>query len=255
MSDGEAHEQHTPKPQRPKRSALMAFWGLWRPLLVIALIFIVAWIVQPARLVHEISEFRGWIDDLGPWSIALFLGIYIIAAVAIVPAALLKVAAGGIFGAALGLVIASIGSTLGATACFLIARYVARGSFVQRLKQGKRFRKLDELTERHGPVIVALVRLVPILPGNLVNYAFGLTRVPLGVFVFWSWLCMLPGTVVLVVGTDAFVQGLYEGRVPWGMIAIVAGALALMGVSMFYAHRSFKAKQGRERDALEYTDL
>ncbi len=244
----------TTTPISPLRRWAMMLRGIWRPLIVISLVVAVTWIVQPARIVGEIAEFREWIDGLGPWRIPMFLAIYVLAAVAIVPAALLKVAAGGLFGSVLGLIIASIGSTLGAAACFIIARYVASGSLVQRMKQGKRFRKLDALTERHGAVIVALVRLVPILPGNLVNYAFGLTRVPLGIFVFWSWLCMLPGTVVLVVGTDAFVQGFGEDRIPWGLIAIVAGALVLMVVSMRKAHLSFKAKQGR-RDELEYTEL
>jgi len=228
--------------------------SMWRPLLVLAGIAAVVWILQPAQLVHDVQELRLVIDEMGMWGIAIFLIIYIIAAVAIVPAALLKVAAGGMFGSFVGVIVASIGSTLGATACFLIARYVASGPLVQRMKQHRRYRKLDRLTERHGAVIVAIVRLVPILPGNLVNYAFGLTRVPLGVFVLWSWLCMLPGTIVLVVGTDAFVQGLHENRIPWGMVAIVAGAIVLMGVSMFYAHRSFKAKQGR-LDELEYAEL
>lgn len=254
MNDRESNASHAPR--RPSRTrALVLLKGLWRPLIVILLIAAVAWIVQPARLVSEIADLREWIDALGPWSIALFLLIYVIAAIAIVPAALLKVAAGGLFGSVLGLIVASVGSTLGAAACFLIARYVASGSLVQRMKQRERYRELDDLTRRHGAVIVALVRLVPILPGNLVNYAFGLTRVPLSVFVFWSWLCMLPGTVVLVVGTDAFVQGLDQDRVPWGMLAIVAGALALMGAAMYYAHRSFKLRQAQDHDELDYADL
>ncbi|TVQ55996.1 MAG: TVP38/TMEM64 family protein [Phycisphaerales bacterium] len=231
---------------------LVILRSLWRPLAVICIVALIIVIVQPARLVGEVEEMREWLQGQGVYGIGLFLLIYIVAAVAIVPQAALKIAAGGLFGSLLGLVIASIGSTLGAAACFLIARYVASGSFVQRMKQKRRYRKLDHLTKRHGAVIVAISRLVPVLPGNLVNYAFGLTQVRLATFVFWSWLCMLPGTVVLVVGTDAFVQGMREGQVPWGLVGIVAGALGLMAASVVFAHRQYRAHQQDEGD---YADL
>jgi uncharacterized membrane protein YdjX (TVP38/TMEM64 family) len=222
--------------------------GIWRPLSVIAIIAIVIWIIQPARLVDELGELRDWLDEQGVLGFVLVLALYVLAAVAIVPQAALKIAMGGLYGGLLGVIMASIGSTLGATACFLIARYVSRGSLVKTLRGRRRIQRLDERTRKHGALIVAISRLVPLLPGNLINYAFGLTQVRLGTFVFWSWLCMLPGTVVLVVGTDAFVRGVQEERIPWAMLSIVAGALALLVASFIVVQRRFRAETAIDED-------
>jgi uncharacterized membrane protein YdjX (TVP38/TMEM64 family) len=76
--------------------------------------------------------------------------------------------------------------------------------------------------------------LHPLFPFNLLNYGFGLTRVPFWTYVFWSWLCMLPGTALYVVGADAVARGLAQGRVPWGLI----GALAGVAVILFFLVRA-----------------
>ena len=98
-------------------------------------------------------------------------------------------------------------------------------------------RQLDALTERHGAIIVAITRLVPIFPFNLLNYGFGLTRVPFWTYLFWSWLCMIPGTVLYVVGADAFTRGLAEGRVSWALIGALAVALLVLVLLVRYARR------------------
>lgn len=240
-SSSSVEETSAPAEPLSPRSLLR---GLWRPAIVILLIAVVVVLVQPARIVDNIAETRQWFRALGLVGIALFFGFYVIAAVCLVPQSALKVAAGAVFGAALGVVVASVGATIGATACFLIARYVARGTLLQRLKKRPAFRRLDHMTGEHGPIIVATSRLIPIFPGNLLNYAFGITRLRTKTFVVWSWLCMLPGTVALVVGTDAAVQAVEDGRVPWGLVAVVGGALALMIVATRMAYRQYRDKQG-----------
>src|SRR6185503_627632 len=87
-----------------------------------------------------------------------------------------------------------LGASLGATAAFLLGRYVA-GDCIRRMAGGR----LDRLVtgvEAEGWRFVAFVRLVPIFPFNFLNYALGLTRIPLGPFVLASLICMLPGTFV-----------------------------------------------------------
>jgi uncharacterized membrane protein YdjX (TVP38/TMEM64 family) len=227
--------------ERPPLRALMR--GLWRPALVILAIAIVVALISPREIAEEIEETRQWFRELGIAGVVIFLGFYVIAAVCLVPQAALKIAAGAVFESLLGIVVASVGSLLGATACFLIARYVARGSLLQRMKKRPKFRRLDRMTAEHGPIIVAMSRLIPVFPGNLLNYAFGLTQVRTKVFMFWSWLCMLPGIVVLVVGTDAAVQAAEEGSVPWSELVVVAVALAAMLAAMRLAYLRFRDKQ------------
>ena len=135
------------------------------------------------------------------------------------------------------MVLVSIGSTAGAGLAFLIARYVARESVVRRLSGNETFQKLDRMTREHGAMIVAITRLVPIFPFNLLNYAFGLTAVPFKTYLFWSWLCMLPATVLYVVGVDAVISGISEGRVPWPLIAVAAAAALILAVLVRVAKR------------------
>ena len=94
-----------------------------------------------------------------------------------------------------------------------------------------------------GAIIVALTRLVPLFPFNLLNYAFGLTRVPFWTYVFWTWLCIIPGTVLYVVGAGALFKGLEEGRVPWGLVLTFVGALIFLAILVRLARQRLRAKE------------
>ena len=175
--------------------------------------------------------------------------LYIIGVVAALPGSALTLAAGALFGSVLGLAVVSLASTIGATLAFLVSRYFARRAVVNWLSDNQKFQKLDRMTEKHGPVIVALTRLVPLFPFNLLNYGFGLTKVPLKVYVFWSWLCMLPGTVLYVVGSDAVFKAIRSGEAPWVLI----GALGATGVVLFflvnYARKKLKNEDAEDEKA------
>jgi pyruvate/2-oxoglutarate dehydrogenase complex dihydrolipoamide dehydrogenase (E3) component/uncharacterized membrane protein YdjX (TVP38/TMEM64 family) len=167
----------------------------------------------------------------------VFLVIYIIAVVAAVPGSALTIAAGALFGSVAGTIMVSIGATIGASLAFLISRYFARQSMVNWLGSNEKFQRLDRLTEEQGAVIVALTRLIPIFPFNLLNYGFGLTSVPFWTYVFWSWLCMLPVTVLYVVGADALTQALARGQVPWFLVAAFLAVLVLLVIIVRLARR------------------
>ena len=191
----------------------------------------------------RLVELRAWILALGPLGAVVFVLIYGVATTVALPASVLTVAAGAMFGSVLGVVLVSVGSTLGAAGAFALARWLARDSVSRWLAGNEKFRQLDALTERHGAIIVALTRLVPIFPFNLLNYGFGLTRVPFGTYLFWSWLCMLPGTVLYVVGADAFTRGLAEGRMPWALLGALAVALVVLVLLVRYARRTLAERE------------
>jgi uncharacterized membrane protein YdjX (TVP38/TMEM64 family) len=131
----------------------------------------------------------------------------------------------------------SIGSTLGASLAFLTARYLARDAVGRWLSGNEKFQRLDRLTEKHGAVIVAVTRLVPLFPFNLLNYGFGLTRVSFWTYLFWSWLCMLPGTIVYLVGTDAVIRAATTGEVPWIIVGVFVAALAAVILAVRFAKK------------------
>jgi uncharacterized membrane protein YdjX (TVP38/TMEM64 family) len=171
----------------------------------------------------------------------VFVLIYSAAVVCAVPGSALTVASGALFGSVLGVVVVSVASTLGASLAFLIARYAARDAVAGWLSKNDKFRRLDVLTRERGAMIVAVTRLVPLFPFNLLNYGFGLTGVAFRTYVFWSWLCMLPGTAVYVMGGDVFARGLTQGGVPWGLIAATAGAAIVLAILIRLARQKLKA--------------
>lgn len=139
-----------------------------------------------------------WIGRLGPLGPLAFIALYVGACVAFVPGSILTIGAGVVFGLVRGSIYVSIAATLGATSAFLIGRYLARDWVAAMIAANPRFRAIDEAVGREGWKIVGLSRLSPVFPFNLLNYAFGLTRVRLRDYFLASWLGMIPGTVMYV---------------------------------------------------------
>ena len=139
-----------------------------------------------------------WIRGLGALAPVAFIAIYIAACVAFLPGSILTIGAGVIFGVVRGSIYVSIAATLGATAAFLVGRYLARDWVSARLEGNAKFKAIDEAVGKEGWKIVILTRLSPVFPFNLLNYAYGLTRVSLRDYFFASWLGMIPGTILYV---------------------------------------------------------
>lgn len=139
-----------------------------------------------------------WIRGLGPLAPVAFIAIYIVACVAFLPGSILTIGAGVIFGVVRGSIYVSIAATLGATAAFLVGRYLARDWVSRRLEGNAKFKAIDVAVGREGWKIVILTRLSPVFPFNLLNYAYGLTRVSLRDYFFASWLGMIPATILYV---------------------------------------------------------
>jgi uncharacterized membrane protein YdjX (TVP38/TMEM64 family) len=125
-----------------------------------------------------------------------FLAAHIAASLVFVPRTLLAIVAGLLFGTGWGIVWAELGSVAGATAGFLVARYVTSGLID--FQQGSRVRSLSGWVERGGWRAVALLRLIPIMPHSVANYGLGLTALPLGAYAFGSLIGQLPLTIAYV---------------------------------------------------------
>ena len=192
---------------------------------------------------ERLQELREWIAGMGNLGMVAYVALYIVAVAAAVPGLPISIAGAAIFGALKGVILVSIGSTLGASLAFLISRYLARDAIYGRLSGNEKFQRLDRLTEQHGAMIVAITRLVPLFPFNLLNYGFGLTRVPFPTYVFWSWLCMLPGTIVYLVGTDAIIRAATTGEVPWLIVGVFVAALAVVIGAVRFARGKLKENE------------
>src|SRR5712691_10485890 len=90
-----------------------------------------------------LKEALDWIGKLGPWVPVIFVGTYVVATVLFVPGSVLALGAGALFGVVLGSVCVSISATLGATAAFLVGRYLARDAVARKVERNERFAAID----------------------------------------------------------------------------------------------------------------
>ena len=145
-----------------------------------------------------------WTRGMGPGGEAVLIAAYAIACVLFLPGSILTLGAGFAFGLVRGTVAVVAGSLLGASAAFLLGRTAARGWVERKIAASPRFRAIDAAVAREGFKIVLLARLSPVFPFNLLNYAFGVTRVSFRDYFLASWIGMFPGTVLYVyLGTAA----------------------------------------------------
>jgi uncharacterized membrane protein YdjX (TVP38/TMEM64 family) len=181
---------------------------------------------------EELLRALEWIRGLGPLGPLVFVLLYIAATVLFVPGFILTVGAGFVFGVVRGTILVSISATLGATCAFLVGRYLARDWVASRIEGNPKFKAIDEAVAREGWKIVLLTRLSPLFPFNLLNYAFGLTKVGLRDYFFASWVGMFPVTLLYV----------YLGSVAESLATLgsgqrqrSAGEWALFGVGLLAA--------------------
>lgn len=134
-----------------------------------------------------------YVQNLGAWAPLGFITLFALATVLFLPGTIFGLTGGALFGPLWGSAWNLIGATVGATLAFLIARYVVSDWVARRA--GGRLKELIEGVEAEGWHFIAFVRLVPLFPFNLLNYALGLTRIHLGEYVLTSLIAMVPGTV------------------------------------------------------------
>ncbi len=147
---------------------------------------------------QRIPEGLHWIRSQGVGGAVVFVAVYIMACILFLPGFVLTLGAGAVFGVALGFPLVSLASTLGATLSFLIGRFLARDWIARRIAGHPRFAAVDQALAQGGWRIVGLLRLSPVIPFNLLNYALGLTPISLRDYVIASWIGMMPGTLLYV---------------------------------------------------------
>lgn len=152
------------------------------------------------------------VGELGPWGPILFALLYVAAAVTMAPAFLLSVAAGAIFGVWKGSLLVFVSATMGATAAYAVARRVARTGAMKWLLRDRRVEVVRQAVAHQGAWVQFLLRLSPIVPYVLLNYALGFSRVPLRDFLI-ACFGMIP-TIVMYA---------YYGRVVGDVAKVAAG--------------------------------
>jgi len=168
----------------------------------------------------DAAAVENWIQNAGVLAPLVFMLVYAVGAVLFLPGTVLTLAGGALFGPVLGTFYNLTGATIGATLAFLVSRYLASDWVADRT--GGRLKQLINGVETEGWRFVAFVRLVPLFPFNLLNYALGLTRIRFSHYVLATYICMLPGafayTYLGYAGREAVGGG--EGLIQKALLAL-----------------------------------
>lgn len=172
-------------------------------------------------------QLRDWAESVGPWFPLAFLLAHAVVTILPVPRTAFTLGAGLLFGPAVGVLIAVIGSTASALISLLLVR--AFGWRLNRLVRHRSMDTVDErLQERGWPTILSL-RLIPVVPFAAINYAAGASAVRLTPYALATLAGLLPGTAAVVILGDA----LAGHTSPWLFaVSVCTGALGLAGLVM-----------------------
>lgn len=192
----------------------------------IVLLIVIAIAITFRDAIHP-EDLKQSLDNLGPAAPFIFMAVYILATVIWLPGSVFSITGGLLFGPVLGTFYNLTAATIGATLAFLIARYLA-ADWVSAKAKGK-LKKMIHGVDEEGWRFVAFVRLVPLFPFNILNYALGLTRIRLVHYVLATYICMLPGAFVYTYigyagaqtlkGGDSFLQNIL---IAVALLAVVA---------------------------------
>ena len=210
-------------------------------------------------------ELEGHVQSLGTLGPVAVVLAYVLCTVLLIPASIITLAAGTIFGLKTGFIVVVIGANLGALCSFLLARTFLREKVAHWAQANARFRFLDEAIGRQGFKIVLLTRLSPIFPFILLNYFLGLTAVRTGAYVLANLFGMLPATFLFVYigaaardvigGPTEASAGLYQQILKYvGLMATIAVVVMVTRMARRALREAEQTQEGRAVAGMPYLD-
>lgn len=178
----------------------------------------------------HLSDLTHWIDESGNFAPLVFMLINVLGMILVLPQTLFTVVAGVLFGAVKGTAMCLVSMAAGSTISFFLGRFVFRGWILGRFGSDPNFKRLEMLSRRHPVKVLALSRIVPVVPYSVANYLWSVTRVHFIPYVLMSVLCLIPETVFLTTGGHILSAGVIKGTFNWGMLValFVAGAVVFI---------------------------
>jgi len=231
MTDLWAH----PSPVEPRTILIVRIAKIVAIALVLAA-FVVA--VRMLPVGDWLESFKTWVQGQGAMGFVLYILVYAVCCVFLVPGLALTLGSGAIFGVLAGSLVNLTGATIGATLAFVLARTVLRKRVERTTANNAKFRALDRAITREGTKILWLVRLSGFPPFTWVNYAFGLTGIRLLPYVVITFLGIIPGTIAFTYAGAAGAAALTGSG---NRIALIVTAVGAVLVSAFIARIATKA--------------
>jgi uncharacterized membrane protein YdjX (TVP38/TMEM64 family) len=185
-----------------------------------------------------LEDFTAWVTQAGMFGYLVFIVVYAICCVLVIPASALSLAAGAIFGFAAGSAVVLIGATLGSTAAFLLGRTLLRRRVERVLATNPKLAAIDRALAAEGTKVMLLMRLSGFPPFTWINYALALTGVPLVPYILATFFGIIPGVLAFTYAGAAGAAALSGDGNQIGLLATAAGAVL---VSVYIARIATRA--------------
>jgi len=204
---------------------------LKRMVILLALVAVIVAVRMTGAMQYlEQEKLRTLIAGYGTLAPVIYMLTYAVAPALFLPGLPLTIVGGILFGPFWGVVYTIISATVGACVAFLVSRYIGR-EWIESKLRSPRWKKLDEMVENHGWKAVAFTRLIPLFPFNLLNYAFGLTKVKFLHYALATFICMLPACIAFIVFSSSRLNVLKGQITP----EFLVGIALIIGVSLIPA--------------------
>ncbi|MDH0313012.1 TVP38/TMEM64 family protein [Klebsiella pasteurii] len=191
---------------------------------------IVACIIQQsgfAELVTHFDRLREAIRQSGAFGYTLYILLFIVATLFLIPGSILVIAGGVIFDPLAGTLLSLLAATFASSLSFLFARWLGRELLLKYIGQTTIFQAIEKGIARSGADFLILTRLIPLFPYNIQNYAYGLTAIPFWTFTFISALTTLPGIFIYTLMASELIR---EGVTPLFVLKLTLAGLALFAL-------------------------
>ena len=183
------------------------------------------------------ADIQGFVADFGPWAPAVYMGLFALLPAVFFPVAALALAGGLLFGLWAGSIYTFLGAMINCTVMFWLARtvgYEKVKSLVEAKLSEKWQKRLNAAAGREGFLLLIILRLIPAVPYNLINYAFGLTRMSYGAYLLASAMGIIPGTLVFInIGDKAMDVTSPSFWVAMGLLVLLLVVTTVLGKKLF----------------------
>jgi uncharacterized membrane protein YdjX (TVP38/TMEM64 family) len=150
------------------------------------------------NVVGSIAAVQQSVINWGPWGAVCYPFLFALCNILLLPGGILCVGSGFFFGLWWGFFLVLVGNAIGAAVAFTLSRSVSQMWFRRRLAGNRMLRALEPVVEREGWKIIVLTQLHPLFPTSLINYFYGLTRIPFRSYMLWTTLGRAPGLFLYV---------------------------------------------------------
>jgi len=191
-------------------------------------------LVTPQQLQEAVSR-------CGNWAALAYIGLFTLLPAFFFPVAVLALAGGLLFGLWWGSIYTFIGAIFNCTIMFLLARYAGREKveqLIQRKLSPHWQSQLQNLNSSGGFLLLVILRLIPAVPYNLINYAFGLTAMSFRTYILASAIGIIPGTLAFInIGDKALDVTSSDFWIAIGLLVLLLAVTALLGKKLFPSNK------------------